>query len=247
MIIVGGIIVFAVVSLSMIPCDLKLNSKNDKSIEINRNIYGDFEGKYDISFDIDFEGDGAYHIMLYEIDEDFSKTRIKYLDYTRVKDGKYTSTIKVSENVQRLQLMIKVTNSKVRINEFKIGDEEITLSYLFMPDNLVFRIKDTLTKDSNNLLRLEYYKDSLKLFLKSPIFGHGGEGFKSRYQEVQTKYYVSSECHSVPLQILVETGLVGFVVYVVMVVTTYKIIFSLLRSKCDNAIAAHTESVSGFL
>lgn len=229
-----GVFLLGIITL---PCDLTLNSKKDKAIEINRNIYGDFKGKYDISFDIDFEGDGAYHIMLYEIDEDFNKTRIKYLDYTKVKDGKYTNTIDVSENVQRLQIMIKATNAKLRINEFKIGEEKITLSYLFLPDNLVFRIKDTLTKDSNNLLRLEYYKDSFKLFAKSPIFGHGGEGFKSRYQEVQTKYYVSSECHSVPIQMLVEVGIVGFAIYVTMMVATYMIIFNLLKGKCENAVA----------
>ncbi len=235
--IIAGVTLCIMACIMTIPCDLKLNSKKDKAIEINRNIYGEFEGKYDISFDIEFEGDGAYHMMLYEIKEDFSKKRIKYLDYTRVKDGKFESTIKVSENVQRLQLMIKATNCKVKINEFKIGDEEITLSYLFMPDNLMYRIKDTFTKDSNNLLRMEYYKDSLKLFLKSPIFGLGGEGFKARYQEVQTKYYVSSECHSVPLQILVEAGIIGFGIYVVMVITTYKIILSLLKQKCENAVA----------
>ncbi|MBR6689548.1 MAG: O-antigen ligase family protein [Clostridia bacterium] len=233
-----SVIIFIVLAiLAILPCDLKLNSKNDKSIEINRNIYGSFEGKYDIFFDIDFEGNGAYHIILYEIDNDFNKNEIKYLDYTHIKDGKYKSTIEVSENIQRLQLMVKATNAKVRINEFKVEDKTIALSYLFLPDNLVFRIKDTLTKDSNNLLRLEYYKDSFKLFLKSPLFGHGGEGFKARYQEVQTKYYVSSECHSVPFQILVETGLVGFVVYIVMVVTTYRIIFSLLKGKRENAVA----------
>ncbi len=237
MIIVCAIGLVSIISLAMLPCDLKLISKKDKAIEINRNIYGDFKGEYDISFDIDFEGNGAYHIILYEIDNDFNKNEIKYLDYSHIKDGKYKSTINVSENIQRLQLMIKATNSKVRINKFTIGDKNVALSYLFLPDNLVFRIKDTLTKDSNNMLRMEYYKDSLKLFLKSPIFGHGGEGFKARYQEVQTKYYVSSECHSVPLQILVETGMVGFIIYVVMMVTTYKIIFSLLKQKCESAAA----------
>ena len=149
--IIAGVAIVVIAGIMTIPCDLKLYSKNDKPIEINRNIYGDFEGKYDISFDIEFEGDGAYHMMLYEVREDFSKKRIKYLDYMRVKDGKFVSTIKVSENVQRLQLMIKATNCKVKINEFKIGDKDITLSYLFMPDNLIYRIKDTLTKDSNNL------------------------------------------------------------------------------------------------
>ena len=233
------LVVLAVVILGVItvPCDLILNSKKDKAIEINRNIYGDFEGEYKISFDIGFEGDGAYHIMLYEIDEEFNKTQIKYLDYTKVKNGKYTDTIEVSDNIQRLQIMLKATNAKVRINDFRIGDEKIVLSYLFLPDNLVFRIKDTLTKDSNNLLRLEYYKDSFKLFAKSPIFGNGGEGFKARYQEVQTKYYISSECHSVPIQMLVEVGIVGFAIYSTMMVATYLIIFKLLKGKCENAVA----------
>jgi hypothetical protein len=102
-------------------------------------------------------------------------------------NGTYENKIIVSDDTQRLQLVVNVTRCKVTIDSLKIGKEKIKLSYMFIPDNLIFRLKDTLTSDSNNKLRFIYYKDAINLFKLSPLVGLGGEGFKARYQEVQTE------------------------------------------------------------
>jgi len=229
-ILISGII------LIIIPKSLTVQDDTEKGISISRNIYGNFEGEYDLNLDINVENGNEYSIKLYEIDEEFNRKRIAYIRPKDIVDGKFDVKITVSNNIERLQLVIKVIKCKVTINSFKIDDKNIKLSYMFAPDNLMFRLKDTLTKDSNNLLRMVYYGDAFKLFKLSPFVGHGGEGFKSRYQEVQDESYISSETHSVPLQILVEAGIIGLSIYLIIVVSTYILIFNLIKAKNKNAI-----------
>lgn len=230
-----GVVVLAIIAC-MIPKPLSITDDTEKGINVSRNIYGNFYGEYELDLNLSVEDGEKYSLELYEIDENFNKTRISYILPRDIKDGKYTTKINVSEKIERLQLVVSVIRCKVTINSLKIDDRNATLSYMFVPDNLVFRLKDTLTKDSNNTLRMIYYNDALKLFSKSPLVGHGGEGFKARYQEVQTESYISSETHSVPLQILVESGTIGFLIYLSLIISTYMIIFRLIKGKNKNGI-----------
>lgn len=224
------------IGICSIPKAFVVKDDTDTGINVSRNIYGDFHGEYELNLRLKVEGGEKYSLNLYEIDNEFNKHEIAYILPKDIVDGKYNTKIHISENVQKLQLVVNVTRCKVTVDSLKIGDEKTTLSYMFLPDNLVFRLKDTITKDSNNTLRLVYYKDGMKLFKLSPIVGHGGEGFKSRYQEVQETPYISSEIHSVPLQILVEAGIIGLTIYILIVVVTYILIFKLMRNKNKNGI-----------
>lgn len=234
-----GFSVVALISILIVctmqkPLVIKDNTKT--GINIERNIYGNFYGEYDLNLDITVEDGDKYSINIYEIDKNFNKKEIGYILPKDIKDGKYNSKIYVSENIERLQIVFNVTRCKVTVNSLNIGQNKVKLSYMFLPDNLVFRLKDTLTKDSNNTLRTVYYKDAMRLFKLSPIFGHGGEGFKSRYQEVQSEPYISSEVHSVPLQMLVEVGIIGVAIYLSLVVATYMLIFKLIKLRNKNGI-----------
>lgn len=226
----------SVLVICTMPKPLLVKDDTKTGINVERNIYGNFYGEYDLNLDLTVENGDKYSINIFEIDKNFNKKEIGYILPKDIVDGKYCSKIYVSENIERLQIVFNVTRCKVTVNSLKIGNNNVKLSYMFLPDNLVFRLKDTLTKDSNNALRLLYYKDALRLFKLSPVFGHGGEGFKARYQEVQTESYVSSEVHSVPLQILVEAGIIGVVIYLSLVVATYMLIFKLLKLRNKNGI-----------
>lgn len=225
-----------VVFVMFTPKALEVTDATKEGINVERNIYKFESGKQQISLNVTVENGEKYSIHLYEIDEKFNKTRTLCILPKDIQNGKYVGEIEISANTQKLQLVANVTNCKVSIDNVRIGDNKIKLAYAFLPDAIMFRLKDTLSTDSNNMLRLTYYKDSIKLFLKSPIIGIGGEGFKSRYQEVQTKSYVSSETHSMPLQILVEAGLVGTIAITVICITSFVIIYKLLKNKNKNAI-----------
>ena len=77
-------------------------------------------------------------------------------------------------------------------------------------------------------VRIEYIKDALKIFKTSPIVGRGGEAFRLLYKQVTTESYYSTEVHSSFIQILAESGILGFSCILAFIL--YKII------NCSNSI-----------
>jgi len=65
--------------------------------------------------------------------------------------------------------------------------------------------------------RLTYYENSYKLFLQSPFFGHGTGSFKNSYNTFSknspTNKRETSNPHNSHLIVLVQFGIVGFIVY----------------------------------
>lgn len=221
-----GVVLLILVLVCFIPKKLTVKGI-DGGNYITRNIYNVSSGKHTLNIKVDnTEGmsDTAFEINVYEIDENFNKNIIDHILTWQFKDNEYEKEIQVSENTKKLLLTVTAFTSDVTINNFSIDEDSKTLSYMFMPDSIIFRLKDTFTGDSNNSLRLTYYIDALKLWRKSPIVGIGGEGFKARYQEVQDTGYISSETHSVFMQILVEAGIIGILTYLLLVILTFVLI-----------------------
>ncbi|QTH42339.1 O-antigen ligase family protein [Cohnella sp. LGH] len=69
--------------------------------------------------------------------------------------------------------------------------------------------------------RLTMYKDALKIWAENPIFGSGRGAWESYYEQYQSYAYLSAQPHSYLFQLLVETGLVGLIVFLGVVVTTF--------------------------
>ena len=139
-------------------------------------------------------------------------------------DGKQVGQIQIEldldENAKVLELDIQATDAKVIITEIKLNGKKCVLSYKYLPDELMFRLKNTGFFDVGNEARFVYYEDALKLIKMSPVIGQGGEAFLTRYQEIQTYPYVSSEVHSFVLQLIVETGYVGGIILVAIAACT---------------------------
>ncbi len=218
------------------PKSLRLNDAKGEETEVSRNIYAKIQDsiKFDIIFELNRNDNFELHV--YEVDNKFNKKILVSITKYSLKDNEYHGQINISEKAESLRLEFKTIDSDISIKEFKVNDKKVTLSYMFIPDSIMFRLKDTLIKDSNNTLRFTYYKDALKLFNTSKLFGIGGEGFKARYQEVQDENYISSEVHSVPLQILVETGLFGGVTFALICIATCIIVYRLFRIKNEETL-----------
>ena len=234
------ILIVAIISVLFIlniKCKLTLEDSTGSGNIVTRNIYCDFKNTMNVDIDLDFERNDNFQLDIYEIKEDLSKKLVLSITKLSVKDGKYNGIINLNNNVKKLQLEFKTIDSRVSINSLKLNDENIALSYMFMPDTIMFRLKDTFVEDTNNSLRLTYYKDALKLFNTSKLIGIGGEGFKARYQEVQTKAYISSETHSAPLQILVESGIIGFITFLGICVFLVIIVLNLLKNKSEDGFS----------
>ena len=222
--------------IGTIPRSLRLNDSDGKNASISRNVYTKIQDSVKLDVKFEFNRNNNFELHIYEVDSEFNKKILVSMTKNSLKDNEYHERINISEKAESLLLEFKTIDSDVAIKEFKVNDKKITLSYMFIPDSIMFRLKDTLIKDSNNTLRFTYYKDALKLFNTSKLFGIGGEGFKARYQEVQEENYISSEVHSVPIQILVESGIIGAMSFTLMCTATCIIVYRLFRIKNEETL-----------
>ena len=91
--------------------------------------------------------------------------------------------------------------------------------------SFIQRIASYFENFESTKLRLVYYKDALKIITSSPlnfIFGVGGNGFRTLYETVQTTEYISLETHSLFMQIFVESGILGIITFLAIVVYVLK-------------------------
>lgn len=64
--------------------------------------------------------------------------------------------------------------------------------------------------------RTMYYADALRMFRDAPWLGTGGESWRMRVGEYQSRSYVGNEVHSGYLEILIDTGIVGTLLLLAM-------------------------------
>lgn len=213
---IGIISVIALSGILMnIPKDLKVVSDKEENVKVQRNIYDFKEGENTFEIKIEtLEEDTRYYIEILEIKDDYSANEIATFNYYDKISNEFETTFKLDDNVQRLNVTIEVEKGKIKVDEFKLNEDNIKLSYLFIPDNIAFKIQDTFYGVYGDSLRLEYVKDAIKLFKQNHIIGIGGEGFKHAYGSVQSVGYISSEAHSAILQALVEVGIIGATIFV---------------------------------
>ena len=120
----------------------------------------------------------------------------------------------------------KKINNVARIIALTIILVSLVCNFSLLRENgLILHIKEYFNNFNSTKLRLTYYTDALKLVFKTPltfIFGIGGNGFRTAYETVQTLEYISLEVHSLPLQVLLEAGILGFVSFVCLIIYTFK-------------------------
>lgn len=113
-----------------------------------------------------------------------------------------------------------VNEGKISIDTLKLNGKKLALNYVLLPSEIVFRFNDGLIGSISSNARIEYIKDAMKIFKTSPVIGRGGEAFRYLYKEVQTGTYNSTEVHSSFIQILIESGALGFICISMFVIYT---------------------------
>lgn len=65
--------------------------------------------------------------------------------------------------------------------------------------------------------RLLFYQDGWRMFLDRPWFGYGGDSWRTMLTAYQSEPYVGNEVHSGYLAMLLDTGIVGFTLLLLMI------------------------------
>lgn len=221
------VVIIAYISVGMyISKPLYINS-NQKDTKVYRNIYGIKKGE-DNKFKIDIkdkEPDSRYELIIYEIQGNYEGRVLNIYEYYNTSNGKFEFDFKASEDSKYLNIYINCYKGSVLVDNAKLNEKNNILEYKILPSQLINRLKDSLYGSTTVRDRIEYTKDSFKIITKSPstfIFGTGGEGFKNLYKEVQTLKYTSTEVHNTYLQIFVESGIIGFLCIIGIVILSLK-------------------------
>ena len=93
------------------------------------------------------------------------------------------------------------------------GEGSIPLGYKLLPGFMANRLQG-LWANENAIQRLVFFSDGLKMFRMSPIIGLGKGAFEAYIRSVQSFLYDTKYAHDHYIQVLVETGFVGFVLFV---------------------------------
>lgn len=208
---------------------LRASATNNETAKLSRSVYKFEKGTNTVELKVDsLKEDTRFSIEIREVGEGYGDYNVATYNYYDNTSGNFKDEITVHEDIRKLIVNITVQKGEIEITEFKLNGKDVPLSYMFMPDSVVFKVKDTFAGVYGDSLRLAYLKDTFKLLKQSPIIGVGGEGFKHTYGTVQETGYISSEAHSGLLQALVEVGTVGTTVLVLSIFTSLMICFKLV-------------------
>ena len=97
------------------------------------------------------------------------------------------------------------------------GSGSVPLDYKLLPDFISNRIQG-LFANQNAIQRTVFFSDGLKVFSKNPVLGQGIGSFETTIFSVQSFYYETKYVHNHYIQTLLETGIIGLLLFVGLIV-----------------------------
>ena len=114
------------------------------------------------------------------------------------------------------------------------GEETVTvpLGYPLLPGFISNRLQG-LRANQNAIQRLVFFEDGMKLFREKPLFGGGLAAYENGVFRVQSFFYETKYTHNHYIQTLVETGAVGLLVFLLLLIGSAAVI--LRQRKAEDA------------
>ena len=105
---------------------------------------------------------------------------------------------------------------KILINTLRVACVGLLIMIIF-PQLRIFIVRFKETIASNNMLmgRMKYWKLAVLLFIQNPIFGIGWGKYHVISATSPITYSTLNHAHNVYLQLLAETGIIGFSLYMI--------------------------------
>lgn len=89
---------------------------------------------------------------------------------------------------------------------------KVPLKYLLLPNFIANRLQG-LWANENAIQRLVFFQDGIKLFRESPVYGLGIGAFENAIHRVQDFFYGTKFVHNHYIQVLLEMGIIGLVLF----------------------------------
>lgn len=101
----------------------------------------------------------------------------------------------------------------------------------YIPERFWDRLTSINLKATSLMQRGVFYKDAMKIVSDHLFLGTGGGGWGTLYNQYKTYDYTSSQVHSYPIQVLVETGIIGFATLISVYFSIFFICYKIIRRK----------------
>lgn len=105
---------------------------------------------------------------------------------------------------------------------------KVPLRYKLLPGFVANRIQGLFANNSF-MQRLVYLEDGIKLFRRSPVIGLGLGGFESGLKSVESYFYNAKYLHNHYFQALIDTGIVGLLLFLGVFVISGAFIWRALK------------------
>lgn len=189
-------------------------------------------GEYIMTVEGDFSEEcRAYIYKVSDIEALLGETTVLY-------DGPLDmATFTVPEDASQVFFRLYGYEGDTFQSAFLSDGTKIPLDYKFLPEAIVTRLQRGIFSDNSYLLRVQFMKDALKLFVQKPVFGHGLGSTDNLYPAVQPFYYTSRYVHNHILQIMSDMGLLGLVSILAFIGGVLWLLIRQLRSSRDPLLA----------
>lgn len=121
------------------------------------------------------------------------------------------------------------------------------LLYLALPQfrTLLARFQsDTGDLDEMSNGRIEYYwLSALQMFLQKPLLGHGWRSFR-QLNQTMFGFTRANDAHNIYLQLLAETGIVGFAVYVTLFIGAFLLTYKAYSLQKKHSVLTSEQMLS---
>lgn len=132
------------------------------------------------------------------------------------KAKKATFTVPEDSLVQYFTFSAK---KDVTIEAASVGGRKIPLKYLLLPGFMANRLQGLLANE-NAIQRLVFFEDGIKLFKRSPVIGLGMGAYENGIKSVQSFYYETKFAHDHYIEVLVQIGVVGLILFLALLVVS---------------------------
>ena len=215
-----GIVLIYILLAFNIKTDTKIYSNNSKPY-VSYNIYDIKEKTNNVLVDVEkLQDNTKYQIEIYQVKKDG-----KYVLEYRNENSISNYVINNIDDLKCININISCIEGKIRIKNININDKDYSKKYVLLPSSLLKRVYDEINLSSSFSLRKEYAKDAIKIStsnIKKFLFGIGGEGFRNEYKYYKTVDYSSTEVHNIYLQILVESGIIGLLLFLSIIIVALR-------------------------
>lgn len=167
-------------------------------------------GEYTIS---EVKSDGKDEVTIYSQNESELMMHTQTVLYT----GTLTEAVFVVPENSRVVWFDITTQEASTLTSVTLSDgTALKLGYRLLPGFAANRLQG-LRANQNFIQRLVFFRDGIKLWKQSPIFGFGLAGVEGRLTQVQSFYYETKYIHNHFIQVLDEMGLVGFTSFIFLI------------------------------